>query len=182
MDVRFSQLESDLGGFSSMLYRWSQQGRGAMRIAFRQVGERFKAEAKKRVPVDEGRLRNAILSNTYEDSLGELVTEVGSNVDYAVYVEFGTKWIAHGAVKAIGITAEVTDAEAVHWWQAKARDAVGMDAVSIGWRGGRLVGAGGFGVGGPQEQMPWLRAAWSAIKPWAIETIGRSMRPPANRN
>ena len=50
------------------------------------------ADAKKKCPVDTGRLRSSI---THEFSwqyseLDELVTRVGTNVNYAHYVEFGT--------------------------------------------------------------------------------------------
>lgn len=194
MEVRFSGLQADLGGFAGALFRWSAEGRRDLRMAFINIGERFKTEAKKRVPVDEGRLRNAIMSNTYEESTGDLVTEVGTNVEYGIYVEFGTKWIAGGAVKRIGLKEEVTDAEAVHWWKEKAGgalrfdksrpDSAGykMDKISIGFRGGVLVTAGGEAANGPQEQMPWLRAAWSSIKDWSRERINNAMRPPEQRN
>lgn len=189
-----TQLQGDLGGFAGALHRWSVDGRREILMAFRQVGERFKGEAKKRVPVDEGRLRNAIMSNSYEDWAGDIITEVGTNVEYGVYVEFGTKWIAGGAVKAIGLKPEVSDAEAVHWWKEKAGGALRfdqsrpdsggyrMDNISIGFRGGQLVTVGGGAAGGPQEQMPWLRAAWSAIKDWARDLIFNAMRPPEQRN
>jgi HK97 gp10 family phage protein len=47
-------------------------------------------EAKQRVPVDEGRLRNSI---SYQRKKG-LFVEVIAQVDYAAYVEFGTRKFA----------------------------------------------------------------------------------------
>ena len=46
-------------------------------------------EAKIKCPVDNGLLRNAI-THYIEDNPNELVGVVGTNVEYAPYVEFGT--------------------------------------------------------------------------------------------
>lgn len=51
-----------------------------------QVGLKIEAEAKKRCPVDTGRLRASI--NTQKT--GKMQVQVGSNVEYAPYVEYGT--------------------------------------------------------------------------------------------
>lgn len=51
----------------------------------------LKAEgyAKKLCPVDTGNLRNSITHDTAEES-GDLVEYIGTNVEYAPYVELGT--------------------------------------------------------------------------------------------
>ena len=46
-------------------------------------------EAKIKCPVDNGLLRNSI-THYIEDNPDELVGVVGTNVEYAPYVEFGT--------------------------------------------------------------------------------------------
>lgn len=46
----------------------------------------LESEAKKRAPVDTGRLRSSIIS-----IIEDLTGTVGTNVEYAEFVEFGTK-------------------------------------------------------------------------------------------
>lgn len=48
-------------------------------------------EAKKLAPVDTGRLRASITHDVIENILGEIQGRVGTNVDYAVHVEYGTR-------------------------------------------------------------------------------------------
>lgn len=64
-----------------------------MRCAVRVV----KREAKERAPVDTGRLRSSITSEVRGVAL-ETVGVVGSNVEYAPYMELGTKphWPPYG--------------------------------------------------------------------------------------
>lgn len=79
------------------------EGIPKIRTAFRQVSEKvtrsaqrevkrsalnIEGGAKNRVPVDTGRLRNSI---GHETSLDELSATIGSNVEYAPFVEFGTR-------------------------------------------------------------------------------------------
>lgn len=181
MDVKLSQLQTDLGGFSNTLYRWSRQGRQEMLKGFRQVEHQFVAEAKKRIPVDEGRARSSIMGNTYEDALGDIISEVGTNVpEYPGYLEFGTNKIAGGRVKALGTDSEISDFEAIHNWPAKSRSATRKTSASMTTLG--PLNAFFEQVGGPQEQMPWLRTAWTQIKNWAIGVIDNCMRPPEQRN
>lgn len=55
-----------------------------------QAGHRIEYESKKRVPVDTGRLRSSL--TTAEDRKSdEFKVRVGTNVEYAPYVEFGTR-------------------------------------------------------------------------------------------
>lgn len=50
-------------------------------------------QAKIYCPVDTGRLRASIASVTVREG-GGLVAYVGSDVEYAIYVEFGTRFMA----------------------------------------------------------------------------------------
>ena len=47
-------------------------------------------EAKRRSPIDTGNLRSSI-TNEVKKEAGEIVGQVGTNVDYAIHQEFGTK-------------------------------------------------------------------------------------------
>lgn len=59
----------------------------AIIIALRQCALLVEAEAKRICPVDTGRLRASI---TYEIDENGLIARVGTNVEYAIYVEMGT--------------------------------------------------------------------------------------------
>lgn len=169
----------DVHNFAQAIAFWGTETQARLKRAHKWAGQLWVAEAKKRCPVDEGRLRSSIRTNTYSDSYGILITEVGTNVEYGVYVEFGTKWIANGAVLRIGLRPDVNDAQSIHWWRAKAGDAFDVDDVSIAHRGGKLVTLGGGEAAGPQEQMPWLRSAWSVCRPKVIQWFSDAMQPPA---
>jgi HK97 gp10 family phage protein len=59
-----------------------------VREVVKDISDRVERAAKKLCPVDTGRLRASIWTNMRKDELG---AEVGTNVDYAAHVEFGTK-------------------------------------------------------------------------------------------
>lgn len=52
---------------------------------------RVESAAKRLAPVDTGRLRSSITHSLERDSRG-LVGFVGTNVEYAIYQEFGTRY------------------------------------------------------------------------------------------
>ena len=54
-------------------------------VALEKIGLRAETHAKKYCPVDTGRLRNSISHTQSGDS-----AYIGTNVEYATYVEFGT--------------------------------------------------------------------------------------------
>lgn len=58
----------------------------ALEVALEEIGLTAEGFAKKKCPVDTGRLRNSISHASTEDT-----AYVGTNVEYAVYVEMGTK-------------------------------------------------------------------------------------------
>lgn len=77
------------------------------------------ANAKDRCPVDLGRLRASIAMNP---SYGGLEVEVGTNVEYAPYVEFGTR----GGVKVPAELAQFAE-------QYKRGNGMPPEGVLIGW-------------------------------------------------
>lgn len=54
---------------------------------------RIQNNARILAPVDTGRLRASIMATKGSDGLGPFV-EIGTNVEYAAYVEFGTRYMA----------------------------------------------------------------------------------------
>lgn len=65
--------------------------------ALEKIGMRAETHAKEYAPVDTGRLRNSI---TYEVNESEMDVEIGSEVEYAVFQELGTrKMAAHPFLK-----------------------------------------------------------------------------------
>lgn len=112
----------------------------------------WKAGAVKRAPVDDGLLRASVLREHGKDAKGEYYAAVGSNQDYAKFVEFGTSRIAGGAVKALGESPNITDAQAIKTWPALEKD------------------------GGSREQMPWLRPSYMAIQGRVLAMINAALK------
>lgn len=151
-----------LNSFNKMLRKWKRDGMNKYRLAHETIGRLVVEEAKKRVPVDRGKLRSSLQHVTNKMANGNLVTDMGSNATrkgfpYPVVIEFGSDAIAGGAVKALGTRVHITDAEAIHDWPALRK------------RGG---------AGGAGQQMPFLRPAWVAVEPRALALINVAFRPP----
>ena len=142
---------------------------GELERVFRWIAAKWQREAKRRAPVAFGDLRNKILKHVHWEGV-VLFCDVGSNMPYSAYVEFGTKHIAGGKVKALGDDPLVTDAMAVHIWPAKAAQAIQRTSVTFDQGVNRRRGSDGK-FRGPQEQMPWLRPAFNAIRPQVINRI-----------
>lgn len=62
-------------------------------LALESIGSTAEGYAIETVPTDTGRLKNSI---TYSVDDSDLVVYVGTNVEYAVYVEYGTGKYAEG--------------------------------------------------------------------------------------
>lgn len=169
----------ELENLADAIDQWSEDSRRRLVQAHRKIGERHKAEAVKRVPVDEGRLRNGIITRTHHNaSMTDVLTETGTNVrGYPVYLEFGTRFIAGGRVLALGDGIAITDAEAVKDWPAKS---AGQDG-RIDKRGRFRTSTGQFVKGAGREQMPWLRPAFWAIRDWALKQLANVHIPPKQR-
>lgn len=167
--------------FQNALEFWSKETQARLLKANRQAGQHWVAEAKKRVPVDEGRLRSSLRTNTYVGSDGLVVTEVGSNLDYAPHIEFGTENIAGGRVKALGLSPNITDAQAIFDWPAKTGEATPATALKMD-SSGRLRTATGQYASQPQEQMPFLRTAFMKIRLSIIDRFNAAIAPPKQVN
>ena len=183
MQVKLDGLGPAVETFSQALHFWSADTQRKLIKAHKWAGQYWVAEAKKRCPVDEGRLRSSIRTNTYQDAQYILITEVGSNVEYAPDIEFGTEYIAGGRVKNIGLRPDVTDAVAIHDWPAKSADATEHTSASMDASGGaygrRRNAKGQFLEAGPQEQMPFLRPAWMYCRHKVLGWFSEAMQPPA---
>lgn len=177
-----SSFARELKSLAHALRAWRDDSRRELQKAYHRAGLLWQAEAKKRVPVDESRLVQGILSPPPYWNGAVLTQEVGTNIEYGVHTEFGTDRIAGGKVKRLGDRPDITDLEAVHTWPAKEADAIETTSHSIDTKGateGRLRTKIGQFTHGPQEQMPWLRPAFQAIKDELIDGINMACEPPA---
>ena len=79
------ELQKALAGFSG---DWEQIAGEALNIGLITL----ESEAKKLAPVDTGRLRSSIGSEVQRAAGSEIVGKVGSNLEYASYQEYGTRY------------------------------------------------------------------------------------------
>lgn len=167
MNVQFDRsFERQLNQLATAFRTWGKEAERDLKKAHRTIGYRWKSGAVKRVPVDEGTLKQRILSNTYHDrTADEIVTEVGTNVPYGKWLEFGTRRIAGGRVLALGDSEDITDAQAIRDWPAKSEESI---------EGEEIRGQ----THSSDEQMPWLRPAFNAIREWAVDLLTNALRPP----
>lgn len=152
---------------------WSKETRRNLTSTIRDICTRWVREAKLRVPVETGLLRNTILKDQGWEG-DEIWGAVGSNQNYAANLEFGTKYIARGRVKAIGPSPDVADAQAVVNWPAKNRDLVDEKTGKANTRALKAIEKR-HAAGGRTEQMPWLRPAFNAIRDWAINRLAEAL-------
>ena len=185
MKIKLSpKFTRDLKLLAQALTDWDKEGRRKLEQTYRKHGLLWQGESKKRVPVDEGRLEKSILAPPPFWNGVVLTQEVGTNVEYGPFLEFGTERIAGGDVKAIGDKPEVSDLEAVHTWPAKEGEAIDKTSDSIDTSGGAtgaLRNAKGQFTFKAQEQMPFLRTGFVAIKPGLIADVDASYEPPKAR-
>lgn len=168
LDTGAKQMERRLKG-------WSKSVEKRAEMAMTRIGLRWHAGMVERVPVDEGTLKERLLVNTYLEK-GVWITEAGSNLKYAVFVEFGTDYIAAGNVKALGMGPEITDAQAITVWQAKNAGIIKTGGVADA----NVLAAieANLKAGGRQEQMPWLRPAFNAIRKWVEKEMAKALEIP----
>lgn len=69
----------------------NEGGRKKINDELRKKGLRIVRESKQRAPVDTGRLRSSITMDEEKMNNGLIRVIVGSNVNYAPFVEFGTE-------------------------------------------------------------------------------------------
>ncbi len=58
------------------------------------IGLKIQSDARRACPVDTGQLRSSIVAEPVREDGDRLVLRVGTNVEYAAYVEFGTSRMA----------------------------------------------------------------------------------------
>jgi len=108
----------------------------------------FEGEAKRLCPVDTGRLRDSIQSTILKQDEDETVLTVGTAVEYAGFVEFGT-----------GIHAENGQGRKTPWM----------------WKGdGKKWGGWHRTTGQPAQ--PFIRPAFEARKDEAVRVIADSLK------
>lgn len=175
-------LEFQLDALADDIEQYADNLRANVTDALEQIGFAWEAGAKQRAPVDNGTLRNRI---THEVDSGAdtltLYVGVPAGLDYAAFVEFGTKWIAGGRVKALGTGPDVTDAQAIKLWPAKNEGSGKKKDGFLSSKTGQFHSAGAKRAhdmavqivlgGGASEQMPWLRPAYNAIADQAVDLI-----------
>lgn len=69
----------------------TDEGRRKVNRELKRIALQIVRKSKDQAPVDTGRLRSSISLEESRDSDGFLQLVVGSNVDYAPFVEFGTE-------------------------------------------------------------------------------------------
>lgn len=183
MPIKLSdQLAKDCIQLERRVGNWATSLKSKLKKVHRIVGQRWRTEAVKRVPVDTSTLKQRVISNVYEELGYIFVTEVGSNVpEYPVLLEFGSQFIAKGAVLRLGLSTTITDAQAIHTWPAKQEDAIAKTSFSRDVDGNLWNNPTKFThaiVGGPQEQMPWLRPSFNSIRTWVIDQLNSTLEPP----
>ncbi len=172
------QFSQQLNSLMAAFQFWKRDGIAKLEKAHRIIGQRVKGEATRRVPVESGRLKQGIITVTSRDAQG-FVTEVGTNVKsdrgfpYPVVLEFGSRFIASGRVQALGDSANITDANAIKDWPAKAAGVRKKNSR------GKFIKGGTGGNRSSAEQMPWLRPAWWFVMPEAITLINKALEPPS---
>lgn len=167
--------ERDLLAFERVLMKvWPEKAVERGEQVMRTYAQLWRGEAARRIPVETGHAGQTVISNggirqktegpkrdesgrfTAGPSVGVLFMEVGSNVPYTVFLEFGTKFIAGGAVLKFRDQAVVTDAQAIKSWEAKDADA----------------------FPGNTEQMPWLRPSFVVIRGRFVASFNDAFEPP----
>ena len=133
---------------------------------------RWQREIRRHSPVDVGLLRQSwdvALANAGQGS--RLEAAVGTNVDYAVYIEFGTVEIAKGAVLAW----QVGDPPILDW-PAKRKDAIEETEFTLDDQGRRRNKSGQFvrndkDGGNTTEFMPMMRGSWPIVEPAIVQGL-----------
>ena len=121
--------------------------------AFKAGAMDFAREAKKRVPVDKNILRPSIRWAVEKTPTG-FRGAVGTNVQHAIYTEFGTKRIKVGTPEHPRTS-----------WPAK-QATRGKPSAAVQRALARRAARGGG-----DEMMPWLRPAWLAVQHDVIKRI-----------
>jgi hypothetical protein len=145
----------------------------------------WKRDIVRHVPVDVGLLRESFgTALAHKGQLPYLEAAVGTNVPYAVYLEFGTRYIASGQVLNWS-----SGQPPIYDWPAKRADAT-LDRtvleIDSEGRGRNAMGAA-FRKGASQtsgaEFMPYMRGSWplteKVLIPRLVNALAKAMRNAA---
>ncbi len=128
-----------------------------LRDWFKRVTFKIEGEAKKRAPVDKGRLRSSI-STDVDRAVVPKWGSIGTNVSYAPFMEFGTGLLSDGK----------GGSNSPHWPPSSALNSW---AASHGIEGGGFVVARAIGLRGGLKPRRFLRDGVEASLPYARSAI-----------
>lgn len=78
----------DIDGLEEKLAERAEEYQARLAKGIKRAGQQVAGEARKRAPVNTGHLRRSIRARLKEEN-GETVSKIGTNVDYAIHVEYG---------------------------------------------------------------------------------------------
>ena len=78
----------DIDGLEEKLAERAEEYQARLVKGIKRAGQQVAGEARKRAPVNTGHLRRSIRARLKEEN-GETVSKIGTNVDYAIHVEYG---------------------------------------------------------------------------------------------
>ena len=78
----------DIDGPEEKLAERAEEYQARLVKGIKRAGQQVAGEARKRAPVNTGHLRRSIRARLKEEN-GETVSKIGTNVDYAIHVEYG---------------------------------------------------------------------------------------------
>ena len=78
----------DIDGLEEKLVEQAEEYQARLAKGIKRAGQQVAGEARKRAPVNTGHLRRSIRARLKEEN-GETVSKIGTNVDYAIHVEYG---------------------------------------------------------------------------------------------
>ena len=80
----------DIDGLEEKLAERAEEYQARLVKGIKRAGQQVAGEARKRAPVNTGHLRRSIRARLKEEN-GETVSKIGTNVDYAIHVEYGPR-------------------------------------------------------------------------------------------
>ena len=143
----------------NLLSSLAENGPKEIAIALQQGAFLWHGEIVKHTPVAEGLLRASWAIATANTG-GDIVSaSVGTNVPYAVFIEFGTRWIAQGAVLAWG-----SDQGPILDWEAKRSGQKKFDNLHGAAKKAHEDKVARDQAAGREEFMPPMRASWNLVE------------------
>ena len=94
MATNSARVELNVAEWSAGFDAAASQLRARTERQLTRLGLQIQSNARRACPVDTGRLRASIVAEPVTRQGDRLVLKVGTNVSYAAYVEFGTRFMA----------------------------------------------------------------------------------------